>query len=406
MAISILNEPTTFEPVYNILKYRVQSTNSASTGFKYIYDIYIDGVLVTRVSNPPAPDGYGYIDVSDLVQSYVTSDVLTLYPGGDPGYPMPNSYIQNLQVKFGEQVLGAITPDLATSTSIYPFNGALVYQERADYTQADYVMDSNSTRKFLTNMPRTITLTRTQTQWLTFLRAAIITDYNDKFRVMAYDESGSHLFEWIVDYDVDTLNAGGRIIRIPIGYPNLGSVNSSFVTGDDWSDFLAPEVSYYTVALYNSNDDLDASELFTIRFKDDICRFTPKEIFFQNKFGAFETFVFQLVSTEKLKSQKDYYIKANPISQLNYRKTDRKETVLNVSSQTEYTALSNWITEEESRWLTELIDTSVAFLRVDDGLIPISITTDDYDVLTQQNKKLFNLSIRYRLTTKNDYQRG
>lgn len=410
MAITIISEPSTFEPVYNYLNYKVSSTNSGASQFKYVYDVYIDSVFITRVTNSPAPDGYGYFDPSRIVEAYVSQDTSSLLTeDGTPAFKLPNSYIEKLQIKFGEQYF--ITelethPDLTLSDISYPFNGALKYLDRADYSQATYLMNGSQTSKFLTNFPREIYITRTQRQFLTLIRSAISSGVNESYRVRAYDSSDANIFNWIVDTDIASNNDGGRSLRIPIGYINLSAVSSSHVTGDDWSDFTAPEVSYYTIQLWNTNSSLPASELITVKFKADQCKFTPKEIYFQNKFGAFETYLFQLRNTEEISADKSYFTKSNPVSQLSYSKSDRRDTVLNINQTTSYTALSDWISEDESVWLQELITSPVVFVKEGSSLIPIKIFTNRYEVLTRERKKLFNLKIEYGLTVKDDTQRG
>jgi hypothetical protein len=410
MAITVISEPATFEPIYNYLNYKVSSTNSGAAQFKYLYDVYIDSVFITRVANSPAPDGYGYFDASRIVEAYVSQDISSLLTDdGTPAFKLPNSYIEKLQIKFGEQyfVTSLEThPDLTLSDISYPFNAALKYLDRAAYSQATYLMNGSQTSKFLTNFPREIYLTRDQRQFLTLIRSAIVSGVNESYRVRAYDISDTNIFNWIVNTNIASNNDGGRSLRIPIGYSNLSEVSDTHVTGDDWSDFNAPEVSYYTIQLWNTNSSLPASELITVKFKEDICRYTPKEIYFQNKFGAFETFVFQLVNTERVNASKTFYTKANSISQLNYSQSDRRQTVLNVNQQTSYTADSNWLSEDESLWLQELISSPVAMLREGNLLIPINITNESYSIENKERRKLFKIQIQYQLTVKDDTQRG
>ena len=423
MAITILSQPTKFEPVYNSLIYRVTSTNSGAQRFKYIYDVFINGVFITRVTNAPAPDGYGYFDVSKVLEAYVSSNSTGLLTWtANPARANANCYIEGLQVKFGEQyyVTGTETnpavpggdPSLsppytypATSNTIYPFNGALTYMNRVGYSQSNYLMTGTGTPKFLTNAPRELTITRDQNFWLSFLRDGLLNDTGDRFRIYGIS-NGNYLYEWQVDYNLNYLSPGGRYITIPASYKLWQQIHASFVTGDTWSNLTDPDIDTFQICIYNQDLDTPASETFTIRFKDDVCRFTPKEIVFQNRFGCFESYVFQLVGTETLNVSKSFYSKALPISQLNYTAADRRETVINSESQYEYTALSNWITEEESVWLQELISSPIVFINDNGTLKPINILTDTYDIITKENKKLFNIKIKYRLTITNDSQRG
>jgi hypothetical protein len=105
MSISNLstNLPT-FNPVYNPLVYAFDSTNKNQTGFRYVVDVYSAGtstkLFEARVAPRPT-DGYGYIDLSKILSSYVSFDLdLT----NTTSASIPNSYI-TYDVKIGEEYI-------------------------------------------------------------------------------------------------------------------------------------------------------------------------------------------------------------------------------------------------------------------------------------------------------------
>jgi len=66
---------------------------------------------------------------------------------------------------------------------------------------------------------------------------------------------------------------------------------------------------------------------------------------------------------------------------------------------------SNWITEEESVWLKELVASPSIWL-LDDGVLKaINITNSDYSVKTLLNDKVFNLTIECDLSFVDKVQR-
>ena len=409
MAYNIISQPEKFSPVYNYLNYKVQSSASGSAKYEYIADIYINGVLITSLKNAPAPDGYGYFNISRIVENYITINSTSLLTfSTNPGQALIGNYIESLQVKFGDRY-GADTPtnypNLATSNTIYPFAGALTYLDRVTFSGTNYTMNGVNTRSFLTNAPRTIEITRDQNFWLTFLRDDLLNGTGDKFRIYGISD-GDYRYEWQVDYNIGYLTSGGRMIRIPASPKLWSTVNASYVTGETWSNISDPAIDTFQICIYNEDLDIASSETFTIRLKDDICKYTPTEIVFLNRFGVFESFVFQLAHSEKLNISRTTYTNANPVSQMNYAASDRRQTISGVDMTEKFTVLSNWISEEESAWLIELITSPITFVNQGGVLIPINIITDDYDVFNKENRKLFNLKLEYKLTTKNDIQRG
>lgn len=409
MAYNIISQPTKFEPVYNYLNYKVQSSASGNPKYEYIADIYINGVLITTSRNAPAPDGYGYFNISRIVENYITINSTSLLTfQTNPGQALIGNYIESLQVKFGDRY-GSDTPtnypNLATSNTIYPFAGPLTYLDRVNFNGTNYTMNGVNARKFLTNAPRTIEITRDQNFWLSFLRDDLLNGTGDKFRIYGLS-NGNYNFEWIVDYNIGYLTTGGRMIRIPASLKLWQTINASYVTGDNWADINDSSIDTYLIHIYNEDLDIASSETFTIVLKDDICKYTPTEIVFLNRFGVFESFVFQLAHSKKLNISRTTYTNANPMSQLNYASSDRRQTISGVDMTEKFTVLSNWISEEESAWLIELIASPITFVNMSGVLIPINILTDDYDPFNKENRKLFNLKLEYKLTTKNDIQRG
>lgn len=408
MAITIVSDPTTHEPVYNYLNYEVTSTNSGEDNFKYIFQIYINGNLEYTQYNAPAPNASGYINIGRVVESYLTNDASTLLTNTIPRVLCPNSYVDGVQLKVGEQymVAGVLTDylNLTTSNTIYPFNGALNYLDRVGYVATQYIMDTGvSSNYFLTNMPSEVNVYRTQNQWLSLLRST--QDVNG-MSVHFYDSNGNSLGNPLITLMNDAnLNSGGRLIRVKAGLENLQDIGAShFVTPFSISA-IVDQVSYYNIFIYNTTTNFRTSQVFRFNVLDRNCKYEGKEIYFQNRFGAFESFVFNLVSTSSADIEKSTYINNNAYSQLNYAITDRLKTSIGNRTKEKFTAVSDWITEDESAWLLQLMESPVVFLKYNNSLLPINITTNSYDIYTRENKKLFNIKIDYEYTFINDTQR-
>ena len=65
-------------PAYNPIKYIYSSTNVLLQGFKYIFDVYESGTL-NKIAEyrvmPTYSTGFGEIDLSKLLQSFVSYDL-------------------------------------------------------------------------------------------------------------------------------------------------------------------------------------------------------------------------------------------------------------------------------------------------------------------------------------------
>ena len=73
MIVQVDYAPTVFSPAFNPIIWSVLSDKTNATDFKYVFDIYIDDVLVNTVKQRANPVGRGMIDVSSIVQAYLDS---------------------------------------------------------------------------------------------------------------------------------------------------------------------------------------------------------------------------------------------------------------------------------------------------------------------------------------------
>ena len=73
MAITILQQPLDYSPVYNDINFVCSSTNVAQTNFNFIFDVKINGTLVSRHRIPARPDNnYGLFNVKRIAENYLT----------------------------------------------------------------------------------------------------------------------------------------------------------------------------------------------------------------------------------------------------------------------------------------------------------------------------------------------
>jgi len=76
MIISVPYKPTWLGSAYNPIIWSVLSSKVASIDFKYVFEIYIDDVKVNTIKQRANANGYGMIDVSNMVRGYIESTSL------------------------------------------------------------------------------------------------------------------------------------------------------------------------------------------------------------------------------------------------------------------------------------------------------------------------------------------
>jgi len=71
MIIGVNYKPTLRTPGYNPIIWSCRSSKVNEPNFKFVFDIFIDGIKVNRIKQRANPQGYGMVDVSTLVQGYL-----------------------------------------------------------------------------------------------------------------------------------------------------------------------------------------------------------------------------------------------------------------------------------------------------------------------------------------------
>lgn len=69
--ISVQHRPYVWNPSYTDLVWQCLSNQTAQLDFKYVFDVYINGVFKNRIKQRPNPAGYGIIDLGQYVSGFL-----------------------------------------------------------------------------------------------------------------------------------------------------------------------------------------------------------------------------------------------------------------------------------------------------------------------------------------------
>jgi hypothetical protein len=150
MALSFIATPPKIHPAYNPHVYYIDSTNKNQPSFRYIVEIYNASTVVKLAELEIAPrpgDGYGYIDVSKIIQSQVLN---ALQLANTTWYNADNSAVYAYDIKFGE------TFTVAWPFDDYQFNSTPLYGGLTDLTNFSFVPHGFSVGSQILNTLTTI----------------------------------------------------------------------------------------------------------------------------------------------------------------------------------------------------------------------------------------------------------
>ena len=413
MAITIKTDLNDYSPVYNDMTVSVDSTNKLNTSFRYIFDLYITGVAgFTRFKVDGEPTlAYGIFDFHRAIEEHVKAYILTLDPAGFTGaFTQMLESIVEYQIKYGEEydVAGTITefPDLLIGGTKYAYESSLPYDEWVDFDFDDIDLTVNG-------------------QWLTTNKDLNRIDFDavgytgvissdetvpEYLEIKTYDSAGVLLGTWRAQ-NILPATYQGKMLLIPTGTFNLNQIVTGLVLGVQ--PIIIPTVASYTLQV------LDAvfapvTGLLTYTIQEQ-CKYPLQRLLFENKYGAFDGFTFDLISRVTNNIQRKSF-KYNPTridgaGNLLYNHADRSNVDYLIKSSKEITLNADWITEEESIWLQELIESPEIYM---DGLTSKGIhqlysikgiKTNVYPIKTKKVDKLFNIDVIITLSNENYRQR-
>jgi hypothetical protein len=342
---------------------------------RFIFDIYINGVMVLRefktiIYQQPI---YSYIDVSPIIKNYIQANLSSTY--------LP--YIQ-YQVKYGtEDTSGVITTNMATETSYawygYPgfLNDNLIADLGGTYYDGMY---------FSTNRRRILQL---------------YGNYKTYIPIFKSQFYATDIIEWVYNGTTyQRLNSTG-----------VGVYNTA-ITGADLN--LAQDV-HLLEQFVISGDPIVNMPNSTVQIQTNCTKNNPVMLHFLNAMGGFESFLFSGVNRVNTNIERQSINKLGLIttyttsglnigvninrvynSYLGEVKTNYSNTMTH-----KIKLVSDYVSETDFLWLRELLASPQVFAQIDNNalMIPVTIETSDWAEKKRGADKIFNLEIDILLGT-------
>jgi hypothetical protein len=124
------------------------------------------------------------------------------------------------------------------------------------------------------------------------------------------------------------------------------------------------------------------------------------ELVFLDRMGSYAPVNFELQNFRTQNVSRDSYNKIlgdlNAIDNSNkwqYNSTDRGITSINTRIVTQLDLNTNWITEEEAKYIKELYSSQRVYIKEYGKLWPVNVITNSTLIPTKYNKKLIQMSI-------------
>jgi hypothetical protein len=365
VSVTINQKPELTTPAYNDINFLVSESSSAiyeKDNFKWIGEVVVDSTTIAKLKAPIyyGSTNKGVFNIGRILESYVTHDFnySDTLPSGCTN--CTKEYNFKVGYEYSTSPSGAVTEYLnQASASGSVWNAAL---NPYDFVSFDIDTYTDTARKFLTSV-RSQSIHRTQKVWLYALRGAAT-----NLRIVYSDATTS-------TYTLPNV----RMVRIP--------VNLTTPSGATYFDCYLRDV-----------DGVQISETYRFYIKDECSKYENYDLFWLNRLGGFDSFRFNRVSktsheiTRQMYRQNPYTLNNTAVS-WTYGTDSFSNTQFYGESKEKLTLFSNWITDSESIWLRELVESPVVYIWDGSMLRSCNITNNTYEEKKWINDKMFNLQL-------------
>ena len=368
---NLINPDSVYKPsVQDDLWSIAESSNSAVTDMKFVWDVYVNNNLVIRSKTYPNPDtGYGYFNASQVVRNYMTLNYLSSTYAIVNSYPSTSGGISiDYTLSVGEDVSGVTSLNqMSGTTTAYNWTPNIFKRQ----VTGEGIYQKNN--KFVTNRTRAKAGLTDRNLFIplhidngTYYEGVDIT-------VFTYGENNAQITSQTSSFDFNY-----NYVQLNIS-PN--AINSQ------WANLINSNVKFYKVSV---RDHISPKPTICEFYVDMVCnqKFESSQLHFINQYGMFDTAKFDLVkrlsyNVEKKTYQKNEYSFLVDDLSVNYYDTALifNESKINYGSKIDYSykLTMNYPSDSDYQWLAELINSPLVYFEKDAYLYPVSIKETNYE---------------------------
>jgi hypothetical protein len=378
MAITQKQIPSAYSSLNDTLQFVVESDNTAQPNFKFIFEVYRGVTKVATVKLWPYPGtNLCAFNAANIIRSYVNSLSFKGSQAFLTNVDEQDNILSNYEVKYGEEYGSPVTSYLALATS----GVQIAYNYGKEFGSSKSISDYVD--KYVTDRPLVAFLAMGENLFVPYWNPVgdVIT-----VDVITYDATGGVLTS-------DSTTTSNALSLLNIGSTAINALLPGLIIGG---------VAKYIVRIVETEQD------FEVRVA---CPglYGSKNIVFLNRWGCFESFVFRGKSRKSYDVERKEYgtneerlqttgsIGMTPFisgSSNVYLGTAQQHLA---SRKFKYKLTSEFLTDQEFDWLSQLVCSPVIYLEDSGKYIPVKVTGSSYDYKTRLNDKLNPLEIEIEI---------
>ena len=425
MAITIQNTFADVVAHQQPLVLTATSTNTAQAKFRYVLTVDVNGIEVVKLKQQKNQNNWVHFDISRIIRNYLKETNET-----DDATPVSihktltanelNDSAKFIELNCYEEYAASADanpiefPSTGNATdSFLAIDTTSQFTDGVIPTLAGVYEFNNDTTKisWLTNMPTTSKTRAGEYQVASILASGLIATVSTDIEVnySFYTANGTLILSQDIDrVDIglepfvavkSSANADKLYQSIPVGYQNLEE--QTFETSMRPS--LQTNLAYYEIGIIDTSGQYNTK---TYRF--DVvqdCKYTPVQLAWINRLGAWDYYTFELASIESLKVTRSSIV--TPFGNwggaaiYDYSQFEAGDTIYKIEGEKEFTINSDWLDDSSFVWLQELITSKrVKYVNENGDFSSIILTDNSFDIKKEVNTKLNNLQLKFKLGNK------
>lgn len=394
MAITIQTSPQQFSPANNPLEFTFSSSSTANENFSFIVVLRINGAVHSYHQVFPEASNYGKFDCSEILRSYVTSQLIKSNVIELSTSTMVATYSIGVKEKYGEPPIEV--GSFVDSSTLKTFNASLNKVLWSSYIYTNYSADSDVINPgvYLSYFPI------------------------DKYRFCGLNESaflGFFCEQTGAEITIKTYNSSNTLLQtvtqaltLPTNDFIILDVSPTVLIADTTlttADFNS--AYYYTVAVDSTEAGAEDGDISSVRiYIDRECGlYDGKRLHWLNKLGVWESFTFKLYSEDNAQIEATRYEKnfgAWSGTTRVFNRYEGQNTVISKRSMDNTIINSDWIHQDVQNWLVDsLYNSSQVYLEVSYGVFePVEVENANYVKKQRIKEGLIQELVRLKRTYK------
>ncbi len=397
MAITIHQSPQTYSPVFNPMEFVCSSNNIAGQNF-FFYLVKVKDSSSTVIYQdrliPRYDNDYLLFDVSRALEKWTSYDISGITTG-TTGVRKTSNVFKEYTVQFieeyGSTASGVASGSTATSSTAYAYNGVFTDEDFNSFDDANYLIQTTGTNKFLTDFRggniRIQTGQRFELGWIT---SGGISEPSKSVVIKTYNASGTNLGTYKIanSFSAGTTTAD-KFLSVLVG---TGDLNSSTLSSGS-QPIITDSVHTYQVYIEN-NSSTRVSEIITFEIDRECYKADTIRLHWVNTLGRIDSFNFNFASERsKDVKQSRYRRDRGSFSGSTFSRSNHEFGLNNFYTQSDrkIKVRTDYINNIEAEWLENLIDSPQIWGEIDGAYIPLTMDTTSYRRQTIELNRLFSV---------------